>query len=482
MEKSKPDEYLPTYKSPTLARARIAHTYKPEPRAKRPRYPIGDAKKVPIQIRTKYLDIIIDEFLHTKHSEAEAFKGALEEEKAIAQRAANKNIYANLVACLKKRLREKAGVSTASKVDSGKPGVSHDEILTGKVVGTFSIEKRKRLCTNPAELSVQELYDRLKRYILPKEELLDYGYPCQNPDNPTAALIPLKSSSSLKQQSSDEKTNEYICDRCKIPYKVDGNRIPINLTRCIYHPGHLWKDGKKNSAERKYSCCKGDQAAGGCSSSEYHVNKGEGERENLLGFQMTRDKPEKDPNNHGIYALDCEMSYTTVGLELTRVTVVDHKFDVIYEKLVKPKNFVLDYNSKYSGINEGDLDYVDTTLEDVQEDLLNIFSSKSILVGHSLDSDMKALKLIHSLFIDTAQLFPHKKGLPYKRALKTLMQEYLQIIIQEDSGHDSKEDASASLKLVFWKLKTDVPLKYPSTHHTNSSVQIDKSTTKTVLQ
>ena len=136
--------------------------------------------------------------------------------------------------------------------------------------------------------------------------------------------------------------------------------------------------------------------------------------------------------------------------------------DVVYERLVKPDNPVLDYNTKFSGIKPGDLDNVTTRRADVQRDLLEMFSSKTILVGHSLDSDMRALKLFHRRFIDTAQIFPHKRGLPYKRALRTLMVENLRMIIQEDAGHDSKEDACAAFKLILWKAKTDVPEKAKS--------------------
>lgn len=72
-----------------------------------------------------------------------------------------------------------------------------------------------------------------------------------------------------------------------------------------------------------------------------------------------------------------------------------------------------------------------TTLRDVQAVLLSMFHSKTILIGHSLDSDFKALKLIHSVVVDTSILFPHKMGPPKKRALKTLAIENLKIIIQE---------------------------------------------------
>ncbi len=120
---------------------------------------------------------------------------------------------------------------------------------------------------------------------------------------------------------------------------------------------------------------------------------------------------------------------------MTRVTVVNTKLQTIYETLVKPSNPILDYNSKFSGIKEGDLDRVTTTLSDVQTRLRTLFNDKTILIGHSLDSDLKALKLIHDTVIDTAQVFPHRRGLPYKRALRTLTAEFLKKIIQDDGNH-----------------------------------------------
>jgi len=87
---------------------------------------------------------------------------------------------------------------------------------------------------------------------------------------------------------------------------------------------------------------------------------------------------------------------------------------------------------------------------------LKLFNDKTILIGHSLESDFKALKLVHSTVIDTSIVFPHSKGFPYKRALKTLMAEHLRKIIQEDvDGHDSLEDALACMELMLWKVKED---------------------------
>jgi DNA polymerase III epsilon subunit-like protein len=45
--------------------------------------------------------------------------------------------------------------------------------------------------------------------------------------------------------------------------------------------------------------------------------------------------------------LDCEMCYTTYGIELTRVTVVDEDGADAYESFVKPDSPILDYNTRY---------------------------------------------------------------------------------------------------------------------------------------
>ena len=56
-----------------------------------------------------------------------------------------------------------------------------------------------------------------------------------------------------------------------------------------------------------------------------------------------------------VYALDCEMSYTTVGLELTRVTVVNMNLQPVYETLVKPRHTIVDYNTRSvcGGVGKG---------------------------------------------------------------------------------------------------------------------------------
>lgn len=50
---------------------------------------------------------------------------------------------------------------------------------------------------------------------------------------------------------------------------------------------------------------------------------------------------------------------------------------------------------RFSGVTAEDLDSATITLRDVQAVLLSMFSAESILIGHSLESDLLALK-VHS--------------------------------------------------------------------------------------
>lgn len=54
---------------------------------------------------------------------------------------------------------------------------------------------------------------------------------------------------------------------------------------------------------------------------------------------------------------------------------------------------------------------------------MNYINNDTIIVGHSLENDFHALKIIHNLVIDTSILFPKPCG--YKFSLKTLAYTYL---------------------------------------------------------
>ncbi|RKP31966.1 hypothetical protein METBISCDRAFT_12997 [Metschnikowia bicuspidata] len=156
------------------------------------------------------------------------------------------------------------------------------------------------------------------------------------------------------------------------------------------------------------------------------------------------------------FAIDCEFCDAASGKVLTRFSIVNFDNEVVYDTYVQPAEKILNYNTRYSGITEEILKDVTTTFEDVQEKFISLVSSLDVLIGHSLDSDLKVLKIRHPRLIDSALVYEHHKGYPYKPGLKWLSDKFLSREIQmgesDGSGHSSVEDLKASLDLIKLKL------------------------------
>lgn len=409
------------------------------------------ASKIPANIRSTYLNMMIDECLKIYLSATDAYARAQHEELSTSKKCSTVQIYKNsavlTVSRLRKELQECNGVKklgsdcgTLQKLPnaiSGKTGNS----------GSWSIEnKNRRITDNIQEFTGAKFYNNIKKWVLTEEQLQDNGFPRPHISGEKGRAI-------IYGQNKQKPPVGYIrtCCRCKKDYTVDKKNFPAIKEECIYHPNRKYRV----RGEARYQCCSQDETSDGCCIAPCHVYEYV-DYDNLKGFVRTL-HPEAVLNDYGVYALDCEMCYTTNGLDLTRVTVINSSCKVVYETLIKPLHPIIDYNTRYSGITEEQMSDVKTTLLEVQATLLTMFSSKTILIGHSLESDFKALKLIHNTVVDTSVLFPHKMGPPYKRALRNLSSEYLKKIIQNSvDGHDSAEDAMVCMELIIYKLKEDL--------------------------
>ena len=182
----------------------------------------------------------------------------------------------------------------------------------------------------------------------------------------------------------------------------------------------------------------------------------EDESSDLPDFVQTESNSCKSDGQPGrILGIDCEMVKTSAGSELARITLVqvkdvsktaDLETLVLWDQLVKPKRHITDYLTQYSGITAESLNGVATRLTDVQEYLLKTVRANDIVIGHSIENDMRATRWIHPRVVDTALIFRPSHA-RHKYSLKNLSTQLLRRQIQNGDSHCSAEDAVASLEL-----------------------------------
>ncbi|XP_005405087.1 PREDICTED: putative RNA exonuclease NEF-sp isoform X2 [Chinchilla lanigera] len=158
-------------------------------------------------------------------------------------------------------------------------------------------------------------------------------------------------------------------------------------------------------------------------------------------------------DNSPLFGLDCEICLTSKGREVTRISLVAEGGCCIMDELVKPDDKIVDYLTSFSGITKTILNSVTTKLKDVQRQLRTLLPPDAVLVGHLLDLDLRALKMIHPYVIDTSLLYVREKGRRFK--LKFLAKAILGKDIHRPNrlGHDATEDARTALELAQYFLK-----------------------------
>ncbi|EXJ82415.1 hypothetical protein A1O3_06228 [Capronia epimyces CBS 606.96] len=336
----------------------------------------------------------------------------------------------------------------------------------------------------PSELSSRSEQVAVLRHLrTPLEGLEQFGYVTSKP---TASEI-ASSKAGLAAGAGFES-----CDRCGTRFQVfpgrdEGGRL-TSKGKCQYHwarPNRstsLRTDRILGQSEAIYPCCNKLQGSEGCSEAETHVFSVKDPKRlaAILQFEHTPDKP--DIRGRQPISFDCEMGYTTLGMEVIRVTAVSWpEGKLVLDILVRPFGEILDLNTRFSGVTQhafaNALPY-DATIPDQSEPAAQVESGQALklrrvespavarqllfdclspntpLIGHAIENDLNVCRIIHPFVIDTALLYPHPRGLPIRYGLKMLSQKHLSRGIQTggEAGHDSKEDAIATGDLVTKKV------------------------------
>ena len=244
---------------------------------------------------------------------------------------------------------------------------------------------------------------------------------------------------------------ERNCSRCGKGFLMTSDFEYMTTNPCSYHPGRI-----ADVPPFLFTCCQGEQNAPACT--HYHNHVWSGVVPGLNGpFQDYERTKASDDASIKIYGLDNEMCYTSRGLEVARVSVVALDGSVVYDEFVKTTRPVICYNTLYSGVTAQDL-VTAKGFNRVRSEVMRIITADTILVGHGLENDLRSLKIVHNRVIDTAVLYPHFRGLPYRRSLKDLAASYLERQIQtRNDGHLSVEDANASVDLLLLRLRNRFP-------------------------
>ena len=326
-------------------------------------------------------------------------------------------------------------------------------------------------------LSAKEEIAVAAKLMTPLDGLDQFGYVTRAP---TEAEIEQARKGVLESKGWEK------CDRCGGRFQVfPGRREDGSLTtggQCTHHAAKLVYPPRKKTdrvtgaKDPYYSCCNEPVGtSAGCTTKETHVFKvSEAKRlASILQFKVTPADPDKGPQQPVCF--DCEMGYTTQGLELIRLTAVSWpRGKELLDILVRPIGEILDLNSRFSGIfpehyakavpygttdTAPTLEYGEVQTPRMQmvespaaaRDLLFQFLQPDTpLIGHAIDNDLNACRIIHPAIIDTVLLYPPPGGLPSRMALKTLSRKFLDRDIQMggNRGHDSKEDSIATGDLV----------------------------------
>lgn len=393
----------------------------------------------------------------------------------------NASIYGNIV---KNHIMVYKRMTVGGWKDERAKEIARQKALTDASTTPQATEAVKVIETG---LTPQEELAMLPRLYTSIEGLAKHGY----------IEKPPSSSEIASARAGVEASRGFeVCDRCRTRFQVFPGRreedgVLASGGQCVYHFGKAFFQEKSSGSagrEKRYRCC--GEAVGestGCTSAEHHVFKITDPKRlaAILDFAAVSTDDAVDEQGKAPVCIDGEMGYTVCGLELIRLTATAWpNYDELLDVLVRPEGEILDLNSRYSGVWPKDfteaLPYtgesasgsassssslkprlrIVSSIAEARSLLFKHLTPSTPIIGHGLENDLNAARILHPTLIDTALLYPHRAGLPFRNGLKALMSQHLGRDIQmmvngKMHGHDSKEDANAAGDLVRFRLATD---------------------------
>jgi len=165
--------------------------------------------------------------------------------------------------------------------------------------------------------------------------------------------------------------------------------------------------------------------------------------------------------------VDCEMVGVEGGhSEVVQLCVVDFLTgELLTNSLVKPRERIVEWRGHITGVTPSMMavarqrKQVLDGWEDARLELWRHIDAETVLIGHSLNFDLQALRVVHKKIVDTAILtaetvFGQGKKIRRMWGLKVLCEDLLGLRIRSSSGvHDGLEDVLATRELTLWCLR-----------------------------
>ncbi|CCX31518.1 Similar to RNA exonuclease 3; acc. no. Q4WYA1 [Pyronema omphalodes CBS 100304] len=439
--------------------------------------------------RLKYLQILQAELTRlsgnpkSEASQQKIIMKCLDLEEEIATK--KREIYRQSISNLCMRYKKATPADYAKELEEEKRKAAPPPEPTP--LSRFGLDNNKPALTTGLPKAVE--ITRLKDFIHKPEVLKTHGYILTPP---TAAEI-ASASDGVAASGGYEQ-----CERCMQRFQVFPGRRESDgaLTtcgNCVYHHGRkfLYRSSKAaTTSEQRWSCCQSVVGFDpGCETAPHHVFKVSSAARLALSLNFAHTPVNPKLKAERALALDCEMGYTTHGLELVRITATAFPSGkTVIDALVKPYGVILDLNSRFSGVTaemmraappwKATEPYPDAATTDLlnptmfaapkqlgylsspelaRKALWHYIGPETVLIGHALENDLMHLRMCHENVVDTIILFPHVKGFPMRNKLKFLVERELGREIQQDSviGHDSATDARCAAELVRRRIRDE---------------------------